>query len=382
MIFPQSVYIVLLIILSGPAKTMIRIDNRITAPPRVERSISCVKKTRGHNHILSLFDPPAENLTTIPIDFNPGMCENEAGFLWMLFLSSAIKIGVNICEENMKTKRLVSLLFVIFVLEACAIPTIVTPAPTAITIGETRYYIPDRDIACTTDSSLQVQSGGFASQGGWYLIWENVPATNAYRIQVGTDLNCWVPAYSGQALTGAELTMTSLAGSVVIPSDTPVPPPVPTDTQTATLTATLTPTLEPTLTETATAGFTPAGLAFGVPQLSSKTFQYKYSCVPSTPEITFQITLNGMTTDYYVFMFFRTRNLATNTLSDWNNGVPMPYKGAGKYELTVTWNMVPKTDELYGESAEFRYQFVASIPHGDVVLRSPVYTDVTLSACK
>jgi hypothetical protein len=60
----------------------------------------------------------------------------------------------------------------------------------------------------------------------------------------------------------------------------------------------------------------------------------------------------------------------------------MPYKGAGKYELTVTWNMVPDTDELYGESAEFRYQFIASIPHGEVVLRSPVYTDVTLTACK
>jgi len=145
----------------------------------------------------------------------------------------------------------------------------------------------------------------------------------------------------------------------------------------------LTPTITPTTTPTHTPTPTPtASAAFGTPVLSTNEFHYMYDCVPDPAEVTIKVPFSNPAQGSNVYLFFRLRNIANNTLTAWNDGLAMTDLGNGTYQITISWDMIPEVSSLHGDSAEFQYQFVASNAPGAASLRSPVYTDILLSSCQ
>lgn len=82
-----------------------------------------------------------------------------------------------------------------------------------------------------------------------------------------------------------------------------------------------------------------------------------------------------------VYFFYRLRNMTTNALTNWNDGLNMTDKGAGMYQVTLSSKSIPDVQTvLHGASAEFQYQFDAT-GLGTDPLRSPVYSDIQFTTC-
>ena len=78
-------------------------------------------------------------------------------------------------------------------------------------------------------------------------------------------------------------------------------------------------------------------------------------------------------------LFFHLTDKAGSGSTPWNNGVAMQSLGNGKYEYDLFSNTIPAFNS-YPE-AWLVYQFAAAGPGGNVLLRSPAYSDVTLTMC-
>jgi hypothetical protein len=153
--------------------------------------------------------------------------------------------------------------------------------------------------------------------------------------------------------------------------------------ETSTPGSTFSPTLTATLTPTFTPTVTVASPAFGEPVLSAQAFHYQFDCVPTAPtQVTIQVALSNAAPGESVYFFYRLQDVSKNSTTDWNNGLPMTGQGGGMYQITIAWKMIPDIRGLHGDTAEFEYQFVASAAAGGAPLRSPVYMNIQLSACK
>jgi hypothetical protein len=162
---------------------------------------------------------------------------------------------------------------------------------------------------------------------------------------------------------------------------TPTPTPVASLTPTPTLVASL--TLTPTPSPSSTPSSTPSQVAavFGQPVISTDVFQYRDDCLPNPDRVTIKVSLSNPAAGLIVYLYYRLRNISTDTLTGWNNGLNMTYMGGGTYQITVTSLSLSDARGLNGAAAEFQYQFIVMNGQG-VPLRSPVYTNIKLSSCR
>jgi hypothetical protein len=188
----------------------------------------------------------------------------------------------------------------------------------------------------------------------------------------------WVPVSSGEYLLQARLMNSSGAWSdsalarVLVGELTPTPTDVDTLTPTPVITA--------TPTQTSTPNIVPD--SFGVPVLSTHAFQYQKDCVPVPDHVTLQVTFSDPSPANSVLFFFRLRNTSTNAYTGWNDGLWMSKPGGGNYQVTISWtDLIADLPSLHGAVAEFQYQFVAFGPRNAVLLRSAVFTDISMSPC-
>ncbi len=159
---------------------------------------------------------------------------------------------------------------------------------------------------------------------------------------------------------------------VSVGEETPTPSATPAATETPTATA------GPTATSTPTA--TPQALIF-FPGISTNEFHYVAQNVPECSPL--QLILTVKVSDPArvkgMLLFFHLQDKAGGGTTAWNSGVPMVALADGGYSKTVAAEDI---DGYTGYlSAWFIYQFVATDGAGNVVARSDVYRDVTLSMC-
>jgi len=143
------------------------------------------------------------------------------------------------------------------------------------------------------------------------------------------------------------------------------------DTITPTITSTPTPTETNTPTPT---NITVAELTF-TPQVSTSIFYYG-SCTPD--QVTIQVQVSGGNVSSMV-LFKQLEDQATGSKTGWDQGTAMTPSGSGWFSRTVTARSVNGADNV--SSAWLLYQFAATGSSGQVVGRSQVYRNVTLSAC-
>ena len=160
--------------------------------------------------------------------------------------------------------------------------------------------------------------------------------------------------------------------AVSVGEETPTPSATPAVTETPTATA------GPTATSTSTA--TLEGLVF-FPIISTNEFHYVAQNVPECSPL--QLILTVKVSDPArvkgMLLFFHLQDKAGGGTTAWNSGVAMSPLADGSYSRVVASEDIDGyTDYL---SAWFIYQFVASDAAGNVVGRSGVYKDVTLSMC-
>jgi len=153
----------------------------------------------------------------------------------------------------------------------------------------------------------------------------------------------------------------------------------PTFTPTTIITPTITPTM--VITPTFTPTVPPVTLAFGEPILSTQAFEYQRDCFPNPGEVTIKVPVTNPPQGTSVIFFMRIKNLTTGEYTAWDPGQAMIAAGAGAYQVTIVSNNVPNVYSLSGASAEFQYQFVAIDPVGAILLKSQVYTNISLSPC-
>lgn len=145
--------------------------------------------------------------------------------------------------------------------------------------------------------------------------------------------------------------------------------------------ATVAPTEAVTGTPTATVS---AALAFSAPELSSLQFYYRGGGCGVKQE-TFGITvLSGSPAS--VFLFYRLKNKANDETGAWSLGDAMHPSGAGAYSFILQADTVPGTLVPTGFVAipvnyTLQYQFVATDSSGNVLGKSTVFGDLTLSYC-
>jgi hypothetical protein len=146
-----------------------------------------------------------------------------------------------------------------------------------------------------------------------------------------------------------------------------------------TTTTSPTPTRVPTFTPTPTATPSPAAAvqAF-TPTKSADHFYYGgTSCAPTS--ITMDVVVSGVGNVQGVTLFFHLQDKSSGKKTAWNNGVAMQPEGNGKFSASVASNTIPG----YSTFAEnyFLYQFAATDSGNNVLMRSQVFSDITLSAC-
>ncbi len=177
---------------------------------------------------------------------------------------------------------------------------------------------------------------------------------------------------------------TPTPGLALLPLSLPVtftPPPTDTSVPTAVDTSTPQPTTAFAATSTLTP--TPVSLAF-IPKADPQRFNYLRDCKPVNPQVDISATVSGSPNLDSVMLFFRLKNKATNAETPWNTGVVMNNKGNGMYDFILMWNQIPNLSAISqtGASAWLEYQFVATDSQNNVLGRSPVYSDVSLTPCK
>jgi hypothetical protein len=206
-------------------------------------------------------------------------------------------------------------------------------------------------------------------------MWEpREPGRYVIRVRAQNTSGTW----SEQDLVTVEvledITPTPTQVDTVTPTLVITPTPTQVDTVTPTLVITLTPTLTPTKVPSASA-------SFGRPVPSTDRFEYVYDCIADPLEVTIQVPLINPPQGVKVYFFYRLRNMTTNALTNWNDGLNMTDKGGGIYQVTLSSKSIPDVQAvLHGASAEFQYQFVAT-GLGVDPLRSPVYSDIQLTTC-
>jgi hypothetical protein len=151
------------------------------------------------------------------------------------------------------------------------------------------------------------------------------------------------------------------AGIILIASPNP----------TAVATATATPTETPT---TAPA----ASLAFSQPSLSVDHF-YSGGAGCGPLDLTLQVGVSQPKQVSSVVLFFHLKDKAGSGSTDWNEGVVMEPLGSGVYSYDLMSKTIPAFNS-YPE-AWLVYQFTATGAGGQVLLRSPAYSNVTLTMC-
>ncbi len=128
----------------------------------------------------------------------------------------------------------------------------------------------------------------------------------------------------------------------------------------------------------ATATVTPSGLAFTPPVLSGDQF---YSggagCGPLDLKIQIGLTAPGQVST--VVLFFHLTDQAGSGSTPWNDGVAMEPLGGGQYSYDLISSTIPAFNSY--PQAWFVYQFAAAKAGGQVLLRSAVLQNVTLSMC-
>jgi len=120
----------------------------------------------------------------------------------------------------------------------------------------------------------------------------------------------------------------------------------------------------------------PVGL-FEKPHLTTDHLYYRGSgCGPK--EVDFAIRAIDPSVRNVV-LFFRLRDPATGEKTDWNDGVAMNPAGDGVYRLTLLAEKVPEFARF--REALLQYQFVAEGKGGAILGRTPVFGDLSFSAC-
>lgn len=140
--------------------------------------------------------------------------------------------------------------------------------------------------------------------------------------------------------------------------------------------ATSTPTFMPSLTPSLSP--VSAGLSFLQPRLSTGRFYY-YSAACGPEQVTLQTGVSDPAKVFSLGVFFRSVEKSSSTANPWSGGFAMSPTGGGMYSFTVPATDVPGYN-LFTE-AWFQYQFVANDAGGNPILRSVVYSDITLSRC-
>ncbi len=239
-------------------------------------------------------------------------------------------------------------------------------------------FYPATYAACSSDVNLILPYPGGLQvyQGQSYPMLETKDSAQnvtMVRLLVQAHTDCWVPASTGTIGGPYVIDVSPDSGPSPTASATPksVPSHTPTATASFTPTATFTPTDTPAML-----------LTFGLPELSTHAFQYQRDCYPNPPSVTIRIALPVTSMNYYVYLFYKVRNLNTEKSSEWKN-LTMEAKSVGVYQLNLTWQaLTEEVTSLKGATGEIHYQFVATnISGGDQVARSPVYTDLTISPC-
>lgn len=174
-------------------------------------------------------------------------------------------------------------------------------------------------------------------------------------------------AQSSDGLWGSETTVVvTVTGSTA----TPVIPIV--DSGTPTLVDTLTPTPSPPPTFTPTT--LPVELSF-TPRISNNQFYYG-TCSPD--QVTIQVYVSGGNISS-VDIFMQLKNQDNGNTTGWDGGSGMSSSGDGWFSRTISARSVEGAENV--SSASLLYQFVTTSNSGQIIGRSQVYSDITLTAC-
>jgi hypothetical protein len=149
----------------------------------------------------------------------------------------------------------------------------------------------------------------------------------------------------------------------------------PTITPTATATATLTPTSTETATPTPTSTATPSELTFTTTVAPLQIFSG--SCGANQASFTLQVSAPDTVAS--VTLFVDVTDAASGQTAGWNAYNAMSPVLGGQYQITVNASKLPGYQNY--ASARVQYQYVASGKNGEILGRSGVYNDLTLTAC-
>ena len=159
-----------------------------------------------------------------------------------------------------------------------------------------------------------------------------------------------------------------LEGGVPAPTATPLPTP--------TVVATATPV--PTATPAGVPLVATAGLSFTQPGLSVDHF-YSGGAGCGPLDLKLQVQVSEPNRVSSVVLFFHLKDKSGGGSTPWNDGVVMEPQGSGVYSYDLLSKTIPAFNS-YPE-AWLVYQFAATGAGGQVLLRSPAYSDITLIMC-
>lgn len=149
------------------------------------------------------------------------------------------------------------------------------------------------------------------------------------------------------------------------------------ETPTTTATPEPTPTITPTV---------PARVIEFIPVVTPNVFYHSKACGPndlncvstcnpSRIEIRAQVSVPELVDTVVLFFSLAGKKSSTG----WNEGVSMRSLGGGIYTYTLPSDRVSGAQSF--DEATFKYQFVATDADKNVIGRSQVFSDVTLSVC-
>ncbi len=133
----------------------------------------------------------------------------------------------------------------------------------------------------------------------------------------------------------------------------------------------------PAPTETLTA-IPAVGLSFIQPDLSVDHF-YSGGAGCGPLDLKLQVGVSQPNQISSVVLFFHLKDKTGSGSTNWNEGVAMEPLGSGRYSYDLASKTIPAFNS-YPE-AWLVYQFAATGAGGQVVLRSPAYSNVTLPMC-
>jgi hypothetical protein len=113
----------------------------------------------------------------------------------------------------------------------------------------------------------------------------------------------------------------------------------------------------------------------------STTSQVFYGGTTCTPlEVTFNAEAVHPDGVNVVVFFYRLEDQETGITTAWSSGQAMLLTGTTQHTLTLTGDQLARPMGFGGNNATVRYQFALQPGQGEII-RSPVYSDITLSRC-